>query len=144
MAEESLITPELKELLGKELPPERFEVEKGHIRRFAQAVGDPNPLFRDADYARKTRYGGIIASPTFLLDISINTLAYQLMDKKPASTGFLPNGGIEVEYYQPMKVGISLPRSPGWRTCRRKSSRRGRLLFMTIAYFMTGIRGTRR
>ena len=41
MAEESLITPELKELLGKELPPERFEVEKGHIRRFAQAVGDP-------------------------------------------------------------------------------------------------------
>ncbi len=36
------------------------------IRHFADALGDPNPLWRDADYARRTRYGSIVAPPYFL------------------------------------------------------------------------------
>lgn len=36
------------------------------IRHFADALGDPNPLWRDPEYARKTRYGSIIAPPYFL------------------------------------------------------------------------------
>lgn len=59
MVEESLITPALKDLMGQELENEPFEVEKGHIRRFAEAIGDSNPWFRDPEYARKTRFGGI-------------------------------------------------------------------------------------
>lgn len=35
------------------------------IRHFADALGDPNPLWRDPTYARGTRWGGIIAPPTF-------------------------------------------------------------------------------
>jgi acyl dehydratase len=35
------------------------------IRHFADAVGDPNPLWRDPAYARGTRWGGIIAPPAF-------------------------------------------------------------------------------
>jgi acyl dehydratase len=35
------------------------------IRHFANAMGDPNPLWRDPDYARGTRWGGIIAPPIF-------------------------------------------------------------------------------
>jgi|SRR5690625_4976712 len=46
-----------------------FEVEKGHIRKFAEAIGDENPLYRDEDYAEKTKYGGIIAPPTFPMAI---------------------------------------------------------------------------
>ena len=33
------------------------------IRLFASAVGDPNPLWVDEDYAKTTRWGGIIAPP---------------------------------------------------------------------------------
>lgn len=40
------------------------------IRHFAYAVGDPNPLWRDPDYARGTRWGGIIAPPLFDFCIS--------------------------------------------------------------------------
>ena len=36
------------------------------IRHFAWAVGDPNPLHTDSDYATKTRWGGLIAPPPFL------------------------------------------------------------------------------
>lgn len=41
------------------------EVEKGHIKRFAEAIGDPNKLYVDVEYAQDTPYGGLIAPPTF-------------------------------------------------------------------------------
>lgn len=42
------------------------EVTPDAIRHFADGIGDTNPLFRDIDYARKTKYGRIIAPSTFL------------------------------------------------------------------------------
>jgi len=44
-------------------------IEAGAIRHFVEALGDPNPLYTDAEYARQTRWGGIIAPPTFLCTI---------------------------------------------------------------------------
>lgn len=35
------------------------------IRHYADAIGDPNPIWRDPSYAASTRWGGIIAPPTF-------------------------------------------------------------------------------
>ena len=35
------------------------------IRHYVDSLGDRNPLFRNQDYARRTRWGGIIAPPTF-------------------------------------------------------------------------------
>ena len=43
---------------------ERFAVEASHIMMFARAVGDPNPIYYDADYAATAQPGGIIAPPT--------------------------------------------------------------------------------
>ena len=45
---------------------ERFPVEAGHILMFARSVGDPNPVYADAEYAASTEVGGIIAPPTFV------------------------------------------------------------------------------
>ena len=39
---------------GKSFPPYEFHVERGKIREFADAIGDPNPIYRDPDYAKKT------------------------------------------------------------------------------------------
>jgi hypothetical protein len=44
---------------------ERFPVEAGHILMFARSIGDPNPIYADAEYAAGTVVGGIIAPPTF-------------------------------------------------------------------------------
>ena len=38
-----------------------FPVEAGHIMLFARAIGDTNPVFRDAEAAMQTEVGGIIA-----------------------------------------------------------------------------------
>jgi hypothetical protein len=56
---------DFSQVIGKSAGVRLFEVEKGAIRRFADAVGDPNPLFRDDEYARNTPYGTIIAPPGF-------------------------------------------------------------------------------
>lgn len=42
-----------------------FPVEYSHIMMFARAVGDPNPVYHDVEYAKKSETGGIIAPPTF-------------------------------------------------------------------------------
>ena len=45
---------------------ERFPVELGHIMTFARAIGDPNPIYYDEDYAAGTEVGSVIAPPTFV------------------------------------------------------------------------------
>jgi hypothetical protein len=45
---------------------DRFPVEASHILMFARAIGDPNPIYADADHAASTEVGTVIAPPTFV------------------------------------------------------------------------------
>ena len=54
-----------RSLVGTETPAFTVEVERGAIRRFAEAIGDDNPLFRDPDVARSYGYADVLAPPTF-------------------------------------------------------------------------------
>jgi acyl dehydratase len=42
------------------------EATKLAIEKFADGIGDPNPLWRDLEYAKKTKYGTIPAPPSFV------------------------------------------------------------------------------
>src|SRR3954453_6581563 len=46
-------------------PPHNFEVSWDGSRHFAFGYGGHNPLFCDPDYAKGTRWGTLIAPPTF-------------------------------------------------------------------------------
>jgi len=39
------------------------------IRNFANGIGDSNPLYRDEEYARKARYGALVASPAWVASV---------------------------------------------------------------------------
>jgi len=39
------------------------------IRNFVNGIGDPNPLYRDPEYAKKTRYGALIAHPAWVASV---------------------------------------------------------------------------
>ena len=54
-----------EEKLGARSEPVPNTVEAGAVRRFADAVGDPNPLYRDEAAAAISRWGRLIAPPTF-------------------------------------------------------------------------------
>jgi acyl dehydratase len=59
---------EARRHLGVQRPlrPWNTKVSKDTIWHFAMGLGDDNPLFNDAEYAKKTRWGGLIAPPTYL------------------------------------------------------------------------------
>lgn len=56
---ESLLKEDVK------LKPFRFTIERGKIKEFAMAIGDRNPIYYDADIARKEGYRDIPIPPTF-------------------------------------------------------------------------------
>jgi acyl dehydratase len=60
-----MIPDEIKQFIGKIDPPHVRKVEKGAIRRYADAVGDSNPLFRDEEAAKQLWYERIVAPPGF-------------------------------------------------------------------------------
>ena len=45
---------------------DRFPLEAGHILMFARSIGDPNPIYADAEFAAKSEVGAIPAPPTFV------------------------------------------------------------------------------
>ena len=61
---------DMRALIGTELRTEASVNNEYATRlailRFAEGIGDGNPLWTDADYAAATRHGGIIAPPSFI------------------------------------------------------------------------------
>jgi acyl dehydratase len=52
-------------LIGSAMPPFTVEMEKGAIRRFAEAIGETTAIYFDEAFARSLGYPGIVAPPTF-------------------------------------------------------------------------------
>jgi acyl dehydratase len=49
-----------KSLIGRESEPTVVEVEKGMIRRLAEALGDANPIYTDEAAARAAGYASLV------------------------------------------------------------------------------------
>ncbi|MDY6970996.1 MAG: MaoC family dehydratase N-terminal domain-containing protein [Thermodesulfobacteriota bacterium] len=73
------------------------EVTKGAVRRFVDGIGDVNPLYRDQSYAAKTRYGSVVAPPSFVFSV----LAGVQFGWRGLA-GF--HSASEMEFYKPMKL----------------------------------------
>ena len=140
--EESVITPEMKEAIGVDSEPVSYDVEKGAIKKFAQAIGDDNPLFNDEQAARKSRYGGIIASPTFMRSLISNSPP---SFKNPYSAAL--DGGSEWEYFEPVRAGDRItvttriadtgrPLRRATNTLKSFSENRVRAIFLNLAEFV--------
>jgi acyl dehydratase len=53
-------------------PPTRpYEVGREKIREFADAIGDPNPVYRDRAAAQALGYPDVIAPPTFAIVLTL-------------------------------------------------------------------------
>ncbi len=77
-------------------------VTQDFIRRFANALGDPNPLYHDAAYAKNTMWGAMIGPPTF--DHAIACPGY--FPSKPEIPGVVSlYGGTEHAYFTVIRAG---------------------------------------
>jgi len=89
-----------KEQIGKQSNKVKNVVERGAVKKFAEAIGDFHPIYFDEETGRKSRYQTNIAPPTFP-----RTFDYGDIE------GFnLPNKGLihgeqTFHYERPLKVG---------------------------------------
>ena len=101
MAGDTLITDEMRKQIGVAKQSTTIEMEKGMLRQFVDAIGDPNPLWSDEEYAKKSQYGGITVPPGILaaslmggsgpwLDIPLERIL---------------DGGSEWEFLKPIRPG---------------------------------------
>ena len=120
--------------IGKTTSTSRMEVEKGHIRRFALAIGDDNRLYHDEGYAKKSRYGGVIAPPTFPTTFGFE--GGRVLEGLDINHSRLLHGEQEYEYFRPIMAGDVISFSTTITDVAEKEGRSGVMDIITTE--MTG------
>lgn len=128
MVQDSAITEEMRSAIGVESAPVVYEIERGAIKKFALAIEDPNPLYTDEAFAKKTRYGGIITPPTFPAMLRNPTVSDKVINFKTPLKGML-NGGNDLESFQPISVGDVISVTAKLTGVRERTGAMGRMLF---------------
>ena len=124
-----LLTEEMRQqAIGRESEPVTTDAEKGAIIRFAQAIGDDNPLFSDETAARHGRYGGLIAPPTFLR--SMSSSRPELPFELPLTR--MLDGGSDWEYFEPIRPGDRITAVASITDVSERTGRLGTMVFTTV------------
>ncbi|MDP2920462.1 MAG: MaoC family dehydratase N-terminal domain-containing protein [Dehalococcoidia bacterium] len=131
MTQGSVITDEMRKAIGVESEPTILQIEKEPIRRFAEAIGDPNPVYHDEEYAKKLGYRSVIAPPGFHPQYSFPLKK----PSRPAGPRFrspftrMLNGGNEYEFSQPIQAGDILSMTSRLADIYERPGRMGPMLF---------------
>ncbi len=91
-----------RSLIGRESEPVLHEVEKGAIRHFAEALGDPNPIYVDEAAARAAGFPALVAPPTFPVVLASNERFRHSLD---LGTRSILHGEQQFEYVRPVVAG---------------------------------------
>lgn len=116
----------LKTRIGVEGPAVTATVEAGHVRRFAEAIGDDNPRWQKE------------APPTFLVALAGATM--HLDDAEDFGKGWL-NGGNRFEYIAPVMIGDVITARGHVADVYEKSGSSGEMLFIVFETQYTNQRG---
>ncbi len=159
MTSDANVTPEMKALIGTEGEARESTMEAtwSEHRRFIHAIMDEDPIYYDEEYAKKTRYGGIVCAPLFPSSVSRRPLG----TPDPLTEGFknnpefdalaasgagagrsglppidLPNlprmlnAGNEIEFFQYIKPGEKTITKPKLVDIYEREGRAGRMVFI--------------
>ncbi len=141
MSQDSVVTEEMKGMVGKEWGPSTYEIEKGWIKRFADAIDDPNPLYYDEEYAKKTRFGGIVAPPGFIAGLREDGGSDWFRDAKCSLNKGALNGGNDVEFIKHIYAGDVISVTERITGITAKETKRGMMLFCNFEKTYTNQKG---
>lgn len=135
-----------RQMIGKQVgEPITHEIERGAIRRFAHAVNDNNPLWSDPEYAASTRFGGIIAPPTYLRQLARGpidvTKDQRYKPLLPLPSRGSVNGGVEHELFEPVHPGDTITAVTRLADVKEKAGKEGTLVFVITEITFTNQHG---
>jgi acyl dehydratase len=100
-------------------------IEADAIRRFAEALGDPNPLWRDPAVARASGYPDVVAPPTFAITLDAPwPVDFELAEALHGEQWF--------HYRRPIVAGDVLRVRSEVAELYEREGRSGRLTFLVI------------
>ena len=115
MSATASVLDRLRARIGVDEPATEAVVEAGHLKRFAQAIGDPNPRWLE------------VAPPTFL--VALAPVSQHLAEAEEYGKGWL-NGGNRFEYFEPVRAGDRIRATGRVADVYEKSGSSGNLLFI--------------
>ena len=97
------------EAVGKSWEPASFEVEAERIAKYADAVGEPNPVHRDAEAARVAGFRDVVAPPMFAVVYQFPAMATAGVDPEVGmNIAALVHGGQDFSWGEPVCAGDTI------------------------------------
>jgi acyl dehydratase len=91
-----------------EIPGEQtFTIRAEDMKYYAEAVLDENLLMNDEEYAKKSRYGGLVPHPLFITQIGFWCIGVKGRGNWVRTPG-ARNPGQHIEFYEPFRVGETI------------------------------------
>ena len=130
----SLLTEDIKALVGRPWPPITYEVDRTGIRAWARAVGYDDPVYYDESVALERGYPRLPAPPGFL---GVPRFRPGEPEPGPPIRGLHPelqrsvNGGTELEYHSTVFAGDELLATPVIVDIKERRGSLGQMLILT-------------
>lgn len=87
-------------------PGTPYEVSRLKIMEYAQAIGDPNAVYRDLDAARQAGYPDVIAPPTFAVVVALPASIAAVRETVPGTgDSVIVHVEQRFEYARPIRAG---------------------------------------
>lgn len=95
--------------IGREYKPVTYVIGQEKIKEYAQAVGDLNPLYIDPEFAKKSKYGSVIAPPMFVVVFARDVLVNLFSDGELKLDMFrLVHGEQEFDFHKIVKANDTI------------------------------------
>ena len=149
MPELPYLTEEARANIGVEKVVVSDPASLRHIKEFAAAMDDWDPLYHDDEYAKTTHYGGVIAPPLFHQAMTRPVVPEDELQEDgqyqdiavPGVYGRTLAGEGESEMFNPIYAGDVLTERTKVVDIQEKEGRSGRLIFVTSESAWTNQRG---
>jgi acyl dehydratase len=93
--------------VGRTFPPSApYEISRVKLAEFADAIGDPNPVYRDRAAAQAAGFPDVIAPPTFPIVLSMASSGQAIADPGLGMNyAMVVHGEQRFEYARPLAAG---------------------------------------
>ncbi len=137
-----MLPDEITSFIGKKAGFSIFQVQEEAIRRFADSVDDVNLLYWDEEYAKKTKYGSLVAPPGLICIPWYHDRSAKWGPRKDV-VGFMPgpdfakagygrvlDAGVEWHFYKTVIAGDTIRAESIIKDMIERAGKTGKMIFI--------------